>query len=253
MPGMRMSRKHSSGRSASACWTALSPSPHLATTRSSGHSRASSARRPGASSGSSSAISAVAVHRGECRVPGGSGQRDASRACRLRRRCAVASVSARARAVQRGEPLAHLLQAEARAVGWRRAPSTGRRRCRARCSTSALAVARGAATSIRPPSTCGSRPCLIAFSTSGCSSSGGTGSVAQFGGQLEARRRSRGAHAHLPSAPGSRRGARTRPPADAGRCATRRAWRAGTRSAGRASPARAAGRRRSARAGWPAC
>ena len=54
----------------------------------------------------------------------------------------------------------------------------------------ALAVAR-ALTSIRPPPTCGSRPCLIAFSTSGCSSSGGTGRPASSAGSSSAPRAGR--------------------------------------------------------------
>ena len=58
MPGMRMSRKHTWGWSSKACDTALWPSPTQATTVSSGHSRASSAFKPSANKGSSSAIKA---------------------------------------------------------------------------------------------------------------------------------------------------------------------------------------------------
>ena len=195
---MRMSRKHTSGRSASALLDApRAPSPTIATTSQLGPQRGQFGRSAAASSGSSSAIRAVGV--GHARSPAARSMR-ASVPPSARR---LEQLKRGAVAVQRGQALAHLLQAEARAAAWP-AARAGRRRCRAPSAPARRRRAR-APTSMRPPSTFGSRPCWMLFSTSGCSSSGGTGSVAQRGGQVERDLQPR-PHAHAPSAPGSRPG-----------------------------------------------
>ena len=103
----------------------------------------------------------------------------------------------------------------------------------------------------RPLPTCGSRPWRMAFSTSGCSNSGGTGCAASAGGKSSCATRRAPMRTCINCTWSAMRA--TRRPAGALRRTKRRAWRADSRSGDRASLARAADRGRSARAGWQAC
>ena len=181
MPGMRMSRNTTSGRRASASFDRrfavagdgqhLELGPERAAVRRAGSGRA--AARPRRSGHVAFMSGSRRCSRRASAAAGGS-----SPACRRRRARRRSRTMARV-AVERSPG------ARARGPG-----RSGRVSERGVASKPGAAVADCAApagrhrgprcTSMRPPATCGSRPCLMLFSTSGCSSSGGTGARGEF-------------------------------------------------------------------------
>ena len=172
-PGMRMSRNATCGRCCSSASSALRPSSHSATTFSSGHSSASSARSSCRCGSSSSAM--IAVGR-VMRWPAPAAARVA-RARRRRSRSASSSDAADAEAraaAARGCSRARCLR-PCRASGPRRRL---RPALRAACVRLVHDARAAAITCVTPGF--GSTPCLIAFSTSEISSNGGNGTSLQL-------------------------------------------------------------------------
>ena len=176
IPGMRMSRNSTCGRWARAASTAAAPWPTLATTRSSGQARASSACSAAASSGSSSAISAVAAITG--RSPAIEGAGGSSRRPRRPARRRARGTPWRRRSSRGDGAPGRGRSGNRRAACAPASPTPLSRTLRTSASSPWVAL-----TSRHPPSTWGSSPCLMAFSTSGWSRSGGTRRPASASGR----------------------------------------------------------------------
>ncbi len=154
-----------------------------------GHSRARSACSSVRSKASSSAIRAVAfIGIPSCWVRGNSPRHGQSRAFNGSRSVATVPPSASIDA-------SSLSEASAPCSAARRARTCESPNCVpavvaspgpgpvSRTRNTSCAPSRAALTMMRPPVTLGSSPCLMLFSTSGCSSSGGTAASASCGGR----------------------------------------------------------------------